>query len=326
MKQKTALLIDADIVSYRAAAASETRTVEVLHKSSGRTKIFPTRTAFKSFLKDQNFEYVPEDYEFKDIQTPEDISHPLHTIKIQIKKIQEAVPADVYRIFIGGKGNFRLDLPYPTQYKAQRADMLRPLHLSECRDFCVRQLGAELIESCEADDALSYVGYAYKKQGYDVVLATIDKDCHSHSGLYKFDFTKEGEKPFLIPDFGELYLDSKGKVKGWGDMWLWQQILNGDSTDGLNPTEVAGVKFGEKSAYKVLKDCKNNQEALNAVYGMYKKWYSHCPTYTDWSGKEQVASPEFMFQLYFKGVKMMETPDDKLCMYEFFDRKGITLQ
>lgn len=118
-KQKTILLVDGDTLAFRSAAAAESRTVMVEHIPSGRQKIFKTRTAFKSHLKENkpNFVYKEEDYKFTDIQTEEELSHALHSIKNTLNKMKKLTEADETRIFVGGPANFRLDLPFPEVYK-----------------------------------------------------------------------------------------------------------------------------------------------------------------------------------------------------------------
>lgn len=326
-KQKTIALIDGDTLSFRAAAAAETRAVEVFHKPSGRSKIFKTRTAFKESLKEKNFEFKPEDYEYNDIQSEEDISHPLHSMKVTVKRIMEISQADEYRLFVGGEGNFRLDLPLPTRYKSSRDGLIRPIHLSECKDFAVRSLGGELICGKESDDAMHYVGNRYLAKGYRVVLASVDKDAHSHSGMEIYNFTDSdltAKDIWKVPDFGSLWIDAKGKVRGNGFMWFAFQWLYGDKVDGLIPYEIAGAKFGEKAAFKLLQSAKTKQEAVDIVMSQYKAWYKDCPEYTAWDGKSYIASPEFMAQVFFRGVRMMSTVDDKLDLQEFMKKEGLS--
>lgn len=325
-KQKTILLVDGDTLCFRSAAAAESRSVDVIHKPSGRSRIFTTRTAFKDYLKGRDFEYKPEDYEFVDIQSEEDISHPLHSIKVQLKKMQEVIEADETRIFIGGKGNFRLKLPFPEKYKGQRSDMLRPIHLDECKEFSVNRLGAELVTGQEADDALVYVGYAYLKKGYKVILASQDKDSWAYSGLHIYDFTKEDSKVWEIPDLGSLWIDGKNKVRGNGFMWFCFQWMLGDSTDNMNPRSILGIKFGEKSVYKLLHECKSKQEAFDTVVKQYQKWFKDEPEYITHDGLRKKATPHFMLQLYFRGVRMMEHVNDKLDLVEFCKKEDLNYE
>ena len=323
-KQKTILLADMDVVSFRSAAAAETRAVEVIHKASNRSKIFTTRTAFKDFLKAKNFEYKVDDYEFIDIQSEEDISHPLHSMKMQVKKMKEIIKPDETRLFIGGSCNFRDNLPLLEKYKSNRSGSLRPVHLEECREFASRGMGAEVVNGCEVDDALYYVGKKYLEKGYKVVLATIDKDSHWHEGFHIFNFTKEDELPWLVPEFGELWVGKDKKVKGKGFLWFTFQLAYGDRVDGLNPMQVAGIKgFGEISVYEILKDCKTKQEAFDVVVNKYREWYKDSPEYTAWNAEKHVATPHFMLQLFFRGVRMMSHPNDDLDLNEFCKKEGL---
>ena len=158
-KKPVALLIDGDVIAYRSSACIETRTVEVKHIKSGRVKVFDTRTQFKDFLKAKDFVYKTEDYEFTDIQTPEDVSHATYIVKNQISKFKELFKPGVVHVCIGGKSNFRDNLPLPKRYKGNRSGMIRPVHLSDVRQYLTNVHKAEVIEGCETDDALVYYRY-----------------------------------------------------------------------------------------------------------------------------------------------------------------------
>jgi len=56
------LIIDGDLIAYRYAAAGEERSVAVKHIKSDKERIFKNRTAFKNYLAEKSYEYVPEDY------------------------------------------------------------------------------------------------------------------------------------------------------------------------------------------------------------------------------------------------------------------------
>lgn len=324
-KQPVALLIDSDIIAYRSAACIEKRTVEVKHIKSGRVKVFDTRTQFKDFLKAKDFVYKAEDYEFTDIQTPEDVSHATYIVKNQIKKLKEKFKPDLVHIVIGGKDNFRESLPLPKKYKGNRKDFIKPVYLQEVKDYLIQVHMAEIIEGCESDDAVTYYGYQYKQLGYDVIIATIDKDALAYSGLKVYDFTKENAEAVLIPDLGELHINDKGDVKGMGFLWYCQQMLTGDFVDGFRPFEVAGIKYGEKTAYKVLKDCKTHQEALQAVISEYRRVYPNEVNYTDWNGLEITSDYLGMLKLYHKCVRMKATKDDNLDFKQFAESYGVEL-
>ena len=327
-KQKTILLVDGDTLAFRSAAAAESRTVLVEHLPSGRQKIFKTRTAFKDHLKEKkpNFVYKEEDHKFTDIQTEEDISHALHSIKNTLNKMKKDTGADEVRIFVGGPDNFRLKLPFAEIYKGNREDLIRPVHLDACKEYLIQSMQAELTDGDEADDALIYVGYAYLARGYKVVLGSQDKDSWAYSGLHIHDFTAEDPETWLISDLGEIYLDTSKKtekVKGSGFLWFCHQWMLGDSTDNMNPRSILGIKWGQKSSLKLLQDCKTKQEAFDVVIKQYKKWFKDSPEYTDFKGDIQKATPEFMLQLYFRGVRMKTTPSDALDLHAFIEKEGL---
>jgi hypothetical protein len=324
-KQPVALLIDADILCYRAAATIETRTVEVKHIKSGRVREFGTRTEFKGFLKAKDFEYNADDYEFTDIQTPQDISHATYIVKNQIKRLKDKFKPEAMKLILGGKQNFRDELLLPKKYKGNRKDFIRPVHLQAVREYVQQVHQAEVVNGHEADDALIYYGYELLNKDYDTILATIDKDAKAYSGLKFYDFTKEESEPLLIPDLGELHLNEKDEVKGSGFLWYCFQHGRGDSTDFFCPYELSGKRFGDKAAYKLLKDCKSHSEALAKVVWQFKQWYPDVIEYTAWNGEKVQADWKYLIDVYFKCCRMKESKEDDLDFTKFAARYGVDL-
>jgi hypothetical protein len=272
-------------------------------------------------------EYKPESYEFTDIQTPESLANALHTIKTQLNKWKTKFDPDVVKVLIGGKDNFRESLPLPKKYKGNRKDMLIPVHREDAKMYLQERHKAEVIDGCETDDALIYYGYEYLKKGYEVIVSSVDKDALAYSGLKVYDFREDDNKPVLIPDFGYLEVIEKDKtktVKGVGFLWYCQQMLTGDGTDNYRPFEVRGVKFGEMSAYKALKDTKTHKEALESVIQQYKTVYPEPFTFVDWTGKEQTFDYLDFLKLYHKCVRMKETKEDDLDFVKFCQRYGVS--
>src|SRR5205814_6306696 len=119
-------------------------------------------------------------------------------------------------------------------------------------------------------------------------------------------------EPELIEGFGELYLIEKetarktaaGKptvtkdVKGKGRVWLYYQMVFGDPVDAYKPCELAKAKFGEIGAYELLRKCKTDKEALEAVAKQYQLWYPSPVTYRDWNGVLHTKDWLEIWQLY----------------------------
>ena len=320
----TIVIYDGDALSYRASAATEKRTVEVTHVPTGKTKIFKTRTECKAALNAKQKVFEPDVYKFKDLQEPEPISHTINIMKNQISKINDALFADEYLICLSGKTNHRDDLPLPSKYKGNREGLIRPLNLQEAKMHLYKHHPSLVALHREADDDLIIKGYEYQAKGYEVILASQDKDARAYSGLTLLDFTQDNPKLELMPEFG--YLEDTGKkITGVGFLWFAMQWLNGDSTDNYKPSELSRKKFGEKSAYYLLKDSKNEKEAIEAVVKQYKDWYGNGVKYVDCFGVERFVKHDFLLDIYYRCARMMTTDDDPLDYRLMLEKYGVTL-
>lgn len=328
---KGLVVIDGDILAYRASAAAEKNTVECTHKETLQVVTFDTATKFKEWAGDDkdNWELAPK-------KEAEDLSHALHSMKGTIERIVENSGCDSYHIVVSGPTNFRLDLPLPTRYKDSRKETMKPIHLKACKEYLIAKHNAEVSVDCEADDVL--VGYAvagFNNKEY-VVQASLDKDA-KHGPGWLFDWTNMDE-PELITGYGELTctLRETGKkkangdpvtekiIKGKGRAFLWFQIVFGDAVDSYKPCELAKVKFGEVGAYDLLKDAKNDKQALEAIVGQYKRWYPKPVTYKAWDDSLHTKDWLEIMQLYADCAFMQRWEGDRLVMKDVLDKLGVT--
>jgi len=127
--ENTVVLIDGDQSAYVLAAANESRTIEVIHKASGNKKEFKTRTEFwgnkknslGGWLQDTNLQrevkgqtlFTKEDFDIIDVQTAEPLEYCLGGIKQKINSTLNHLGFENYKCILGGKNNFRLNLPAP---------------------------------------------------------------------------------------------------------------------------------------------------------------------------------------------------------------------
>jgi hypothetical protein len=327
-RNKTIILYDGDSIAFRAAAVTETRTVDITHIKSGRTKEFKTRTELKKQVEQKGLVYNKEDFTYEDKRVAQPIQNTLAILKNQIKRINEDLFADDYLICLSGKSNFRDSLPLPTKYKGSRIGIEKPINLLEAKMYLWKNHPSLLANNREADDDLIIKGYEYLNKGYEVILASQDKDAFAYTGLNLYDFTQEKPELKLVPDFGSLWINEQNKlktVKGNGFIWFCFQWLFGDPADDYNPCDIAKIKYGQMSAYKLLNNCKTHQEALQAVISMFKVWYPQKFTYTAWDGSMHEADYVSMLQLYFRCARMMTTENDTLDLIEFLDKYGVKL-
>jgi hypothetical protein len=318
---KTVLIIDGDIVAFRSAAIAEERSILVTHQPTGIEKSFKNRTEFKKAMKERNKE-ITSDYSVTDVQDAVSPAVCNKTIKQIIENFKKAVQPDSTEIYIGGKGNFRDDLPLPVKYKSHRAGNIRPLLLADAKSYMKRACGALSHDGIEADDVLSIRGYEELAKGNKPVLATFDHDAQGHSGLWVYNFNEENAVPKEIPQLGEIY-SKNSDFHGTGLKMLAAQICGGDRSDGYRAYDLSEVKFGAKKVIDLLQPCQTEKEVLEAVVSQFRKFYPEEFVYTAWDGTEHKADYKSMLSLYFQCAMMKRTWDDDLDYIKFLNSYGV---
>lgn len=307
------LVIDFDQIAYIAAASAETRSIRVIFKDTKEEKLFKTRDEFwgrsknkiGGFLAKLNEErvennlpvYTKEDFEIFDIQTVEPEANCYHNIKMKITGIFNHLDIHNYICVLSGKNNFRLQLPAPQRYKANREDMIRPVLLPNAIDYVKRKYDAIFIDDLEADDYISMLGYQgyvnYKKTGkFNYIVVSIDKDQFGVPSLI-FNMYKEPSSieykhtyPILVDNgIGDVWLEANS-LKGYGIKFTAYQMLCGDDSDNVRPAKDFYVKFGDKSAFKLIDPLQTQKEIWDMVYSQYLKWFPDGVKFTGWDGKE----------------------------------------
>lgn len=324
-------ILDLDQICYVVASACQETFLEYTNKLTDAKGLFKNKTQFKDFM--QGIDFDPETFESELFQKPEKIGHAISTLKRRIDNILKQVKChpDNVELYVGGKDNFRDKLPLPKRYKHVRGGTVLPVLLRDLKQYCADYLGAEVIDGKEVDDVISTRMYEGYKSGEKVIGISTDKDNRMTSGwLFIPDKSTE---PMYIDGFGSLYIDKSGstdKVRGTGRMWLYMQCLIGDKVDGLCPRDIyeqlhgEKTRFGEKTAYNLIKGCKNDKEVLAKVVSQYKKWYGEDEfSYKDWTGKTHKVTWVDVLELYFLGVWMRQSENDTMSMKKILKKMGM---
>lgn len=312
------LIIDGDLVSYRCCAATEKRSILATHKETLDTVEFDTATLFKEWAGPDadKYELVPQ-------QNPEPINNTFYGMNQMIKSLVEKAKCKSYHIVVSGDNCWRKELPLPSQYKSNRIGIAKPLNLKEAKQFLIERHNAEVAPD-EADELLAGYKYqAYKNKWYQPI-ATIDKDDISIPG-WTFNWIEMTE-PEFIDGIGELYLNGKDTVKGKGRLFLYFQMCVGDLADCFKPSEIAKAKFGEKSGYKLLKDCSTDKQALEALVKLYKKWYPEPTWYEAWDGKRHQKDWMEIWQMYADCAFMPRWDGDRFVVKNVLDKLGVNYE
>lgn len=144
--------------------------------------------------------------------------------------------------YLTGKDNFRYKIN--PDYKANRKDKPRPIHLPACRDFLINEYKAIVIDGYEADDAL---GWSQKE---DTIIFSIDKDLLMIPG-HHYNFIKK--EYCEVSDLDGLKA-------------FYRQMLIGDTSDNL-----FGVKgLGKVKAAKIIDPLETEEEMYNKVKALYE--------------------------------------------------------
>lgn len=130
----------------------------------------------------------------------------------EIKRILYELNSEDYALYIKGENNFRYGI-YP-EYKANRLGQPAPKHLEPCREFMVRQWGAEVVNGMEVDDKL---GIEQTRYGIESCIASFDKDLLQVPG-HHYNF-KHRVKSFVSP-FDGLRT-------------FYKQLIAGDGADNI---------------------------------------------------------------------------------------------
>ena len=292
MTQHTLAVYDADFLAFNASALAEERSIKAIHKSSGREWICKNRTEFwgnfrrkdGGLLKQLNqgklSPWKPEEFEIIEQQEPKTFNFCAKIIDTQIESIQARLnlPMSAKIGFVTSGDSWRVERSTLLQYKGNRKGLLRPLYLTEAKDYLCRKHGFSVQKYLEVDDVVVMSAY---KQPERVVIA-VDKDsCGTPVMLFNPD---KMDTSLNCDCFGKLFVDDKGNVHGHGRKFFYYQLLAGDKSDNYKPNCFSDIAFSDKSAYNALAGTKKDAEAWQAIVDSYKLMYPEPKIVTGWGG------------------------------------------
>lgn len=319
---KSIVILDGDLISYKAAAASEKRVIKVTNNKSGDVSEYKNRTALKASLEGQD-EYTYEDFTIEDIQKISTLNNCFKIIDGMIASIHAQSGCDEVKVVVQGIGNFRDDLLLPSKYKGSRVGTIRPLQLTAAATYLKEKHNAEVANGRESDDVLASYAYTGFKDKIKIVQGTIDKDARQCSGwLLDWDKMKE---PEYISGLGALRIDDKGKLRGEGRKWLYAQITMGDPSDDYKPTELSTATYGEKGVFKDFAELKTDKECWQRIAELYRMWYPEPFIYTAWNGVEVQGTWLQMLQIYTDCAHMQRWEGDRLNVTAALTKMGVEL-
>lgn len=327
---KITSIIDLDYVKYASASVGEKRSIIVTHKASGRQKEFGTRSEFYGrdrahtggWLAELNAKrdspFLVEEFEIEDLQTPEPLDHVLHIAKTQVENDLKRLGADNYKAFLGKGESFRVELSTLLKYKDNRKEMLRPLHMDAVTEYLERKFKAEIVTEIEADDACVIECCSNP----NAVIQGLDKDYYGQPVRF-FNVNRPDEGIQNCNQFGKLWLDDKGDVRGIGRMHLYWQMCSNDTSDNYAANCFSEKKWAGKSAYKALVDCKNDVEAWNKMKEVFLVLYPEPKTVIGWRNDPIEITWDYVLNEMFMMARMLKKRDEDINAYDVMDKLGV---
>ena len=315
---KLTAVFDIDYIKYAVASAGETRSIKAYHPIDGTEFVAKSRTELwghylkknKGLLAEHNqkngTEYTADELVVIDIQVPEPIQNVKHSAKSMFESVMYHLNTNKYKAYIGKGESWRVGRSTILEYKGNRKDNLKPLLLGEISDYLIQRYKCEVVEHLECDDKV--VMESFNKS--DHVVIGIDKD-YAGSPVNWFNPNYYQNGAVNCNKFGELFLNAKGEVKGYGRLFLYHQVLHGDSSDNYKSNSAnPSFEWGEKSSYKLLKDCKTDKEALEAIKKGYQIIYPESRTIKGWRGDDIEVDWKYAFNENFDLARMLRYEGD----------------
>jgi len=295
-------LFDLDAVKYICSAVGQKNSIKAIEKVSGDEFTFKTRTEMYGRTKAKDGAWLAEhnkekdtnltvdDFIIEDVVTPEPLENVLHTVKLTIEGAVASAKVKSWEGFMGEGDSFRVELSTLLKYKDGR-EQIKPYHFESVVDYIKRKYKPEIITDIESDDKLIMLGNNKK----DTVLIINDKDYKSYD-VNVLDINKQEDGVIYCGGFGKLWLDDKGNVRGLGRLFKYFQIISQDSVDNYKANCFSDIAWAEKSAYKVLVNCKDDKEAWQVMASTFNHLYPEPKVVTGWRGSEIQIDSLYVFQ------------------------------
>ena len=269
------LVFDYDGVAYKAACVAQQAYVKVKVLELGIEQVFKNRTeVYGHHLKKQGGWLAEQPFGLKDIEIHDlvevqPVEHALQVAKTIIKGVLDKFQTKDYYGYISGRSNFRKDICTLLEYKGNRKELIPPVHLGAVREYLVEHHGGVYSVGREPDDCLVTDMHTAIKNKQELIGVIFEKDyngCDGHWYNYNDDALRS------VTGLGELHRTDTG-VKGTGRLWKYFQVCHEDSSDNYKAHCFSSVKNGEVLVYNLLKDCKTDKEAFEAMKLHFKKLY-----------------------------------------------------
>ena len=231
------VLIDGDIVAFRAAASLESEYF--------REAVVSDLKLYK-YKQDHHEDFV-KGYKFWAAGGVRLERHIDKGIKYIIDKTVRSPESGLYQVYLTGSNNFRYKVAKSHPYKEIRKITPKPVELPRARQYLIDNFNAIVSEGEEADDLIAIEA---TRCGPTTVVASIDKDMLQIPCRH---FNINTGKWKTVSEFAGL-------------KFFYTQLLTGDAADNIKG--VHGI--GPKTAEKLLKGLSTEEELWDVCVKAYE--------------------------------------------------------
>lgn len=251
------ILIDGDILVWRAACAVEERHWVVISQEDVPLKFFASKKEAQKWAEGNLYPC-----KLQQGRAAEPVSHALQITKSMVKNIVKAIE-DKYiddqicvEIYLSSddKSNFRYAAAKTVPYKSTRPEG-KPIHYAAVRDYLVSTYEAEVVSGEEADDAIGKRATEGFADEVTVVIVSTDKDLNMIPGNH-YNFVKT--QFYTVSEFTAMKN-------------FYLQMLTGDTTDTI--PGLYGI--GTKKAAKILQEFDHDNQEEGSIEEMEALCHMH---------------------------------------------------
>lgn len=258
-----------------------------------------------------------EDFIIEDKQVAKPVEYALNSVKTHIESVLSKLDAKSYYGYIGKGDSWRVEASTILKYKGSRENALKPIHLEAIEEYLKKFHAAEEIRGIEADDKC----VVDCTENPELVLVGVDKD-YRGCNVTLFNPDKMGS-PEKISGFGKLYIGSDKEVRGEGRIFMYHQVLSGDSSDCYFANSASDIKWADKSSFAVLNKCSDDKQALQAIVDAYKLLYPEPKKIIGWRGNDIDIDWLYVLQENFTMAHMLRREGDYINVKALLDKLKI---
>jgi len=325
-------VIDGDPIKHKVSSAGEKRTIKVVHRQSGDEYDLKNRTEWYGHYKKKaggllgemnaklsdDCKRLPDEFDIIDIQTPEPLANVLHSAKEYTRSILRSLDVPTFHMLIGSGQSWRVGSSTLLEYKGNRKENIKPYHMDDVVDYLTRKFEAEIVLDLEVDDRL--VIDTFGRKGHFAV--GLEKDLYS-SATHFFDTSNPDKGIQNGNQFGELFLNEKGDVKGIGRKHFMWQVCSEDSSDNYKANCFSDVKWGGKSAYDALVEAKTDKELFQSAVNVFKHLYPEKQVVKGWRGDDIEIDHLYVMQEMMTMAWMLRREGDNIDLKKVLKNLGV---